>query len=271
MPITALGNVTLSTIAWVNTSLGASSMIEGARAVRLSVQIHTSKEETAKQAAFQTSIGYYFIPFYRFGKSQVFYGNSWASMKGHEVDWSGVRRDGAESMNSHRMITPRWIWPIINANGAVQRYSSIMNSDREGAFWITLHLSRSHWAAIELSLAGEAINIEALKRLFFHSLVALFRQSFAFRNLSCYPKTSGLRIRHRYCSVFAQMAAQAAFTYRPELKWAKRLQKRTFSGRKTLIFMRLGTDFRMVLESFVSLSALVLKVAGLSDQTNPEW
>ncbi|CAD6586536.1 MAG: hypothetical protein CYPHOPRED_003603 [Cyphobasidiales sp. Tagirdzhanova-0007] len=89
VPITALGNVTLSTIAWVNTSLGASSMIEGARAVRLSVQIHTSKEETAKQAAFQTSIGYYFIPFYRFGKSQVFYGNSWASMKGHEVDWSG--------------------------------------------------------------------------------------------------------------------------------------------------------------------------------------
>ncbi|CAD6584516.1 MAG: hypothetical protein CYPHOPRED_002741, partial [Cyphobasidiales sp. Tagirdzhanova-0007] len=122
--------------------------------------LHTSKDEVAKQAAFETSRGYYFVPFYRFGKSQVFYGDSGASMKGHEMDWSGRLEDGAEAVSGHRMITPRWMWPIIHASDFVQRHSSIMNPDREGAFWVRLSLSRSEWAAIEQSLAGKAVNIE---------------------------------------------------------------------------------------------------------------
>ena len=159
-PALTFNNALLRTFAWIDNSVESSIIKDGALAIRRAVQSQTSEDELGKQAAFGVAKGNTMMFFYRVGRSQLFFGDSGASMKGHEIDWSAARKGIQATGDAHAFLSPRWIWPIINVNGWPQRYTTLMNRDREGAFWIQLNMREKDRVIIEKVLAGQAILVE---------------------------------------------------------------------------------------------------------------
>ena len=156
VPVNSLGNPMLVTFAWMDTSQSA-AIQEGARAIRLAVHQQTTPAETGKQAALfiarrnskhNSKYSTNFM-FYRVGRSQIVWGDSGASLKGHEMDWSAAKANNDDGRGTSEPLSPRWIWPIIDINGQTERNQLYMNRDGEGNFWIQLNMSEKDWSAVE--------------------------------------------------------------------------------------------------------------------------
>ena len=129
---TALGNPMLRTLVRIDTSPGSSILQKNAVAIRRNIQIHTTKEEIQRQAAFRVARRNYDELFYRVGESLLFYNSSATSAMGSEMDWSGASYADSVAKNSSNLVSPRWIWAIVDLDGWPERYSSYMTRDREG-------------------------------------------------------------------------------------------------------------------------------------------
>ncbi|CAD6586543.1 MAG: hypothetical protein CYPHOPRED_003606, partial [Cyphobasidiales sp. Tagirdzhanova-0007] len=156
---TAFGNRVLRTLAHIDTSLGSSMIQKNAVAIRRNIQIHTTKEEIQRQAAFKGARRNHNDTFYRVGESLFFNNSSVTSAIGAEMDWSGASYADSVAKNSSSLVSPRWIWVIVDLNGWPERNSSYMIRDREGAFWMQLNLREKDCVALERELAGQAMVI----------------------------------------------------------------------------------------------------------------
>ena len=154
---TALGNRFLRTLTRVDTSLGPLTIQKNAVAIRQSIQCHTTEEEIRRQAALRASRHSFDDHFYRVGKSIYFLNSSATSMMGPIMDWSGASCADSVARNPSNLVSPRWIWAIVDLDGLPERHASYMTRDREGAFWIQLIRAEKDWNAIEHELAGQAV------------------------------------------------------------------------------------------------------------------
>ena len=153
VPTLAFGNAILRTLAWIDTSLGSSSVPMGALAIRKAIRRQTSPDEIGRQAALRAERGASGVLFYRIGQSQVLRGGNWVGLRMQDTDWSGASKTAVNGMEKRPAILPRCVWPIISLNGFPERNTCIMNRDREGAYWIELNLREKDWTIIENALA----------------------------------------------------------------------------------------------------------------------
>ena len=161
LPVHSIGNPMLWTFALVDSSGGPAAMQKGAQAIRQAVQLHTGPAEIGKQAALHIAMRklrfYPKFMFYRVGKSLVVWGDSWASLALHEMDWSGAKVNTNISQSDNQRVFPRWVWPIIDINKQPERHQHYIDRDGEGNFRIQLNLREKDWIEVKKELQAQVV------------------------------------------------------------------------------------------------------------------